>query len=254
MSARFTSLKQTLGRFREATKPRERVERCELCGLPLATEHRHLVELATQRLICSCEACGLLFSGQATKYRRVPLRFLLLEDFALSDEQWDSLLIPINMAFFFHNTPQDRAVAIYPSPAGPMESLLDLSSWSELVAANPVLRTMEPDVEALLVDRISRNTPQVGGHERSEAQGPRYFVVPIDACYKLVGLIRGYWRGLSGGQDVLARDREVFHGAAKQIPSHRRSSETLPKRLTFARHHGASINSFSIPMSPTCPT
>ncbi len=252
MSAGFTSLKQTLGRFRDATKPRERVECCELCGLPLATEHRHLVELATQRLICSCEACGLLFSGQATKYRRVPLRFLLLEDFALSDEQWDSLLIPINMAFFFHNTPQDRAVAIYPSPAGPMESLLDLSSWSELVAANPVLRTMEPDVEALLVDRISRNIPQAGGRERSE--GPRYFVVPIDACYKLVGLIRGYSARPLGRTRRMARDREVFHGAAKQIPSHRRSSETLPKRLTFARHHGASINSFSIPMSPTCPT
>src|ERR1700677_3925148 len=203
MSAGFSSLKQTLGRFREATKPREPVERCELCGLPLATEHRHLVELATQRLVCSCEACGLLFSGQATKYRRVPLRFLLLQDFALSDAQWDSLLIPINMAFFFQNTPRDRAVAIYPSPAGPMESLLDLSSWSELVAANPALRTMEPDVEALLVDRINRNTPQAGGHERQGAEaGPRYFLVPIDACYKLVGLIRAHWRGLSGGQGV----------------------------------------------------
>ena len=55
MSAGFSSLKQTLGRFREASKPREPVERCELCGLSLATEHRHLVELASQRLICSCE-------------------------------------------------------------------------------------------------------------------------------------------------------------------------------------------------------
>jgi Family of unknown function (DUF5947) len=211
MSAGFSSLKQTLGRFREATKPREPVERCELCGLPLATEHRHLVELATQRLVCSCEACGLLFSGQATKYRRVPLRFLLLQDFALSDAQWDSLLIPINMAFFFHNTPRDRAVAIYPSPAGPMESLLDLSSWSELVAANPALRTMEPDVEALLVDRISRNTPQAGGHERTGAGvGPRYFLVPIDACYKLVGLIRAHWRGLSGGQGVWGEIEKYF--------------------------------------------
>jgi hypothetical protein len=210
MSAGFSSLKQTLGRFREASKPREPVERCELCGLSLATEHRHLVELASQRLICSCEACGLLFSGQATKYRRVPLRFLLLQDFALSDAQWDSLLIPINMAFFFHNTPRSRAVAIYPSPAGPMESLLDLLSWSELVAANPALRTMEPDVEALLVDRISRNTPQAGGHERTGAEGPRYFLVPIDACYKLVGLIRAHWRGLSGGQEVWREIEKFF--------------------------------------------
>jgi Family of unknown function (DUF5947) len=211
MSAGFSSLKQTLGRFREATKPREPVERCELCGLPLATEHRHLVELATQRLVCSCEACGLLFPGEGTKYRRVPLRFLLLSDFALSDAQWDSLLIPINMAFFFQNTPRERAVAIYPSPAGPMESLLDLSSWSELVATNPALRTMEPDVEALLVDRISRNTPQAGGYERTGARGgSRYFLVPIDACYKLVGLIRAHWRGLSGGQDVWREIEKFF--------------------------------------------
>ncbi len=210
MSAGFSSLKQSLGRFREATKAREPVERCELCGIALAAEHRHLVEIATQRLVCSCDACGLLFSGQGTKYRRVPLRFLLLQNFALSDAQWESLLIPINMAFFFHNTPRERAVAIYPSPAGPMESLLDLSSWSELVAANPVLGTMEPDVEALLVDRINHNTPQAGGHERTDSSaGPRYFLVPIDACYKLVGLIRAHWRGLSGGQDVW-RQIETF--------------------------------------------
>jgi hypothetical protein len=29
-----------------------------------------------------------------------------------------------------------------------------------------------------------------------------YFVVPIDVCYRLVGLIRIHWRGLSGGTEV----------------------------------------------------
>ena len=43
----------------------------------------------------------------------------------------------------------------------------------------------EPDVEALLVNRV--------GAVRE------YFIVPIDECYKLVGLIRLHWRGLSGG-------------------------------------------------------
>jgi hypothetical protein len=209
MSAGFSSLKQTLGRVRQAaTKKREPLERCELCGLELAPQHRHLVEIATQRLVCACDACGVLFSGQAaTKYRRVPQRILLLNDFQLSDAQWDSLLIPINMAFFFQSTPRERPVAIYPSPAGPMESLLDLSSWSELVAANPVLQTMEPDVEALLVNRISRNLAQGASKASDEAL---HCLVPIDECYKLVGLIRAHWRGLSGGQEVWLEIERFF--------------------------------------------
>jgi hypothetical protein len=209
MSSGISSLKETLGRVRRATAKREPAERCELCGLELAPEHRHLVEIATQRLVCSCEACGLLFSGEtATKYRRVPLRFLALHDFQLSDSQWESLLIPINMAFFFHNTPRSRPVAIYPSPAGPIESLLELSSWSELVEANPILRTMEPDVEALLVNRISRSSSPASAASTDDA--PRYFLVPIDACYQLVGLIRAHWRGLSGGQEVWREIEQFF--------------------------------------------
>ncbi len=161
MSAGFSSLKQTLGRVRQAATTRQPVERCELCGLDLAPQHRHLVEIATQRLVCACEACGVLFSGQAAmKFRRIPQRILLLDDFQLSDAQWDSLLIPINMAFFFRSTRGNDPWRSIPAPAGPMESLLDLSSWSDLVEANPVLQTMEADVEALLVNRIGRNLAQ----------------------------------------------------------------------------------------------
>ena len=47
---------------------------------------------------------------------------------------------------------------------------------------------MEQEVEALLVNR----TRGARGH----------FLVPIDECYKLVGLIRVHWKGLSGGQEV----------------------------------------------------
>jgi hypothetical protein len=208
MSAGFSSLKQTLGRVRQAATPRKAVERCELCGLELAPEHRHLVEIATRRLVCACQACGMLFSGQAAgKYRQVPRRMLLLDDFQLSDAQWDSLLIPINMAFFFHSTPLGRPLAIYPSPAGPMESLLELSSWSELVEANPVLQTLEPDVEALLVNRIGRNAD----HGSSKLEVAGYFLAPIDECYKLVGLIRAHWRGLSGGQEVWKQIEQFFN-------------------------------------------
>jgi hypothetical protein len=100
------------------------------------------------------------------------------------------------MAFFFHSTPAARVMAYYPSPMGPTESQLELTAWTALEAANPILRTLVPDVEALLVNR---------------ARGARqHFVAPIDDCYRLVGLIRGRWRGLSGGQEVWAEVGRFF--------------------------------------------
>jgi hypothetical protein len=32
--------------------------------------------------------------------------------------------------------------------------------------------------------------------------GAEYYIVPIDQCFKLVGLIRSNWRGFSGGTEV----------------------------------------------------
>src|SRR5262249_33166577 len=52
-----------------------------------------------------------------------------LPDFRLTDAQWEGLLIPIQLAFFFHSSPAGRVIALYPSPAGPTESLLDLAIW-----------------------------------------------------------------------------------------------------------------------------
>ena len=164
-------------------------ERCELCDAELAAEHSHLLELATRELACACEACAILFSGQAgTRYRRVPRRSRFLPDFRLSDEAWGGLQLPINLAFFVNSTPEGRVVALFPSPAGATESHLTPEAWRELVAENPVLGTFEPDVEALLVNRMS-------------AAGDCYRA-GIDQCYKLVGLIRTHWRGLSGGSEA----------------------------------------------------
>ena len=180
--------------LRQFARKRAPVERCEMCSRELGPHHDHLVEPASRRLICACDACAILFDGQAgSRYTRVPRRVLFLRDFQLSDAQWDSLMVPIEMAFFFKSTPQGKVVALYPSPAGPTESLLPLDTWADLVAMNPVLNEMEPDVTALLVNRV--------GHVRGAAPA-EYFLVPIDECYKLVGLIRTYWKGLSGGTDV----------------------------------------------------
>jgi hypothetical protein len=118
----------------------------------------------------------------------VPREIAELNEFRMSDELWNELMVPVNMAFFHYSTPMGKIVAFYPSPAGPTESLLPLEAWSQLVQDNPVLATLEPDVQALLVNRT--------GTEHS------YYLAPIDECYKLVGLIRSQWRGLSGGTEV----------------------------------------------------
>ena len=70
--------------------------------------------------------------------------------------QWEDLRLPIDLAFFFHSTPQGKTVACYPSPAGATESLLDLEAWDDLSRDNPVLAALAPDVEALLVNRVAR--------------------------------------------------------------------------------------------------
>src|SRR3984957_8722621 len=141
--------------LRRLVPRRGQLERCELCNVALAAEHDHLVEPTTRRLLCSCAACALLFNGDRNaRYRRVPRRVEHLSDFRITDAQWEDLRVPINLAFFFHSTPVDRVVALYPSPAGATESLLSLEAWRGLVEDNPILKELEPDVEALLVNRV----------------------------------------------------------------------------------------------------
>jgi hypothetical protein len=180
-------------------------ERCELCSEPIPPEHRHLLDVSSREIMCSCRACSILFDKEAAsegKYRLIPDRRLFLEDFEMSDAQWESLRIPVDMAFFFHSAPAERVVAFYPGPMGPTESLLKLSAWEELETYNPVLKGMEQDVEALLVNR---------------SRGAReYFLVPMDKCYSLVGLIRMHWRGFSGGQEVWEEIGQFFEELRKR--------------------------------------
>lgn len=168
------------------------LERCEMCKTVLAEDHVHLLEPATRKLICACDPCSLLFDTR-TRYKRVPRQARALTGFQLNESQWAGLMLPINLVFFYHSTPQGRVVAMYPSPAGATESLLSFETWSEIVRENPVLEAMEADVEALLVNRV--------GHARGFIEAEHY-LVGIDQCYRLVGLIRTHWQGLSGGTEV----------------------------------------------------
>jgi hypothetical protein len=177
-------------------------ERCELCGAGLGDTHSHLLELAGRKLICACEPCAILFCARAdTRYKRVPRRVRLLPDFRMSDAEWDIMLIPIGMAFFFKSSSASKTIALYPGPGGATESLLSLDTWNDIASRNPILEEMESDVEALLANRLG---PSHG------FSAPEYFVLPIDECYRLVGLIRSRWRGLSGGTEVWEKLQQFF--------------------------------------------
>lgn len=176
---------------REPGRPAAEMDQCELCNEPIPSEHKHLLNLASRALVCACQACSLLFSDEGAgggKYKLIPRRYLALVDFAMTDKQWDELMIPVNMAFIFRSSGSKQIMAFYPSPAGATESLLNLEGWEDLLHNNPILHDMENDVEALLINRVT--------------SANAYYIVPIDACYQLVGLIRLSWRGLSGGSEA----------------------------------------------------
>jgi hypothetical protein len=65
-----------------------------------------------------------------------------------------------------------------------------------VVAANPPLAGLEPEVEGLVVNRL------VEPHQ--------YALAPIDECYRLVGLIKAAWQGISGGPNVQAAVESFF--------------------------------------------
>jgi hypothetical protein len=189
---------QAFGVLRQFTRSRSAasraVEHCELCSAALHHDHPHLVDLANHQILCACDACALLFDGlEKSRYKRVSRGSEYLPNFEMSDGQWGSLMIPINMAFLFRSSVEGRIVALYPSPAGAVESLLPLDAWADVAEQNPVLHRLKPDIEALLVNRVGH------AHGLRDAE---YYIAPIDECYKLVGLIRANWKGLSGGAEV----------------------------------------------------
>lgn len=198
-------------------KPRKAVpgERCEMCATPIADEHAHVVNVESRNLLCACRACYLLFTSEGAaqgKFRAVPDRFLYAPSFAFGEAQWDALQVPVRIAFFFFNSSLGRVVAFYPSPAGATESLLPLEAWQELEQSNPLLGTLAPDVEALLV------------YGRRDREGFDCFIVPIDACYELTGVVRLRWRGFDGGEEGWRQIEGFFdrlRAKSREIPDER---------------------------------
>jgi hypothetical protein len=172
-------------------------ERCRMCAQLLdGDDHEHVVDVGERSLRCVCASCAALFvppwegpSPPEARYRVVPKRVLDDPAFRLDDRQWAALRIPVGLAFVFFNSSLDGWVVIYPSPAGATEAELEPEGLVALDAATPLLAEAEPDVEALLL-HARRGQP-------SEA-----LLVPIDACYELVGQVRVHWQGMTGGDAV----------------------------------------------------
>lgn len=159
-------------------------EYCDLCNIEIPPKHEHLLHLGDRRILCACATCWAQRSADP-ELRPTGNRTVFLDGFTLPDEVWARLQVPIGLAFFMDSTSVEAVVAMYPSPAGATESELDLRAWQDLKDLNPVLESLEPDAEALVVNRIS--------------EPPQYAIIPIDQCYGLVGAIKANWEGISGG-------------------------------------------------------
>ncbi|HVW08476.1 MAG TPA: DUF5947 family protein [Bryobacteraceae bacterium] len=188
-----------LAALRRFVSLREPEEHCDTCGAPLERDHRHTFESASQRVRCACESCSILY---ADIFRAIPEKIRSLPEFQLSDEVWNDLRIPISLAFFRYSTPAGRVIAQYPGPAGVTESLLPLEAWKQIESENPALAAMESDVEALLVNRVGRARD--------------YFIVPVDECFRLAGVIRLHWRGLAGGALVWGKISEFLESLRRK--------------------------------------
>ncbi len=170
-------------------------EACDLCGIAIAEDHRHLLALSERRIVCACEACWAMRSGEGD-YRPTGNRTVWLPGLDVPDDLWASFQIPIGLAFFMESTVTSCVVAMYPSPGGATESELHFDTWSRMRELNPVLDGLEADIEGLIANRLS--------------DPPIYVIAPIDRCYALTGTIKAHWEGISGGPGVEAAVTDFF--------------------------------------------
>jgi len=178
---------------------------CELCPSGVSVDHRHLLHLDERRILCVCETCWSMRSGDA-EYRPTGSRTLWLEDFVMPEDVWAQFDMPTGLAFLMRSSVSKSMIALYPSPAGATECELPLDAWERLVARNRILERLEPDAEALVVNRLQK----AGGGD-----GGQHVIVPIDQCYRLVGAIKESWEGISGG-DAVERSVREFFGAMRE--------------------------------------
>ena len=169
-----------------------------MCSVPIPADHRHLLHVEERR-----DRLHLRDLPRALRRRgRVPAdgqphrlarraRALGRALGVVPDPDRPRVLLPLEHGRADGDGGSSRSTRA--RPARPSASSTS-APWEQLVAANPVLEGLEPDAEALIVNRL--------GAARQHA------IVPIDECYRLVGLVRVSWEGISGGTahgDAVAR-------------------------------------------------
>jgi hypothetical protein len=163
--------------------PPARVEKCELCGEAIPPGHSHLVDREQHRLLCACRPCALLFTNSGAaggRLQAVATRYRKMPHVDLSSD------IPVGLAFFIRDSATGRVKGFYPSPAGATEAEISIDAPE-----------LAPDIEALLVSKTET------------------WIVPVDACYELIGRIRRTWRGFQGGSEAW-REIDGFFAALKE--------------------------------------
>jgi hypothetical protein len=191
-----SALERTIHRAAERRAP---AERCDLCGVPLAEEHRHLLDTDRHEALCACIACTVLFNRDAASkghYRLIPQRRIRLARLAT-----DTLGVPVGLAYFVADE-AGAVLAHYPSAIGATEWEVDRQAWADVLEREPLLGTLTPDVEALLV-----NTAW-GACE--------HWIVGVDECFRLVAIVRREWKGLSGGGTVWPAITAFFDGLTER--------------------------------------
>ncbi|WP_433830342.1 DUF5947 family protein [Actinoplanes sp. CA-015351] len=157
--------------------PRQRGgPRCGVCLTRTATGGRHLVDLSERSLVCGCADCHENPGG----LRPVPDRFLELPGEVVDRETWDELDVPAGLAFLWRT--EERLLVSGPAPDRVVEHDLPVTVWERITGRHPAFAALRPGVEALIIRRAGA------------------FLVPIDACYELAGLLRTSWRGFDGAQ------------------------------------------------------
>lgn len=189
-------------------RARAEASRCELCSAAVAERHPHLWEPSLKQLRCACPACAVLFDGPAgaagapgergaeRRLVRVPDRVRRVADAGeLAARLWQELEVPVDLAFVVLQA-EGTGTVVYPGAAGPVVAPIAAERAAWLASELPALRELTPEVEALLVDRrvVDRREPR-----------DRVLVLPLDEAYRLAGVLRRGWRGLSGGPE-LARE------------------------------------------------
>ncbi|MDF3299052.1 DUF5947 family protein [Streptomyces tropicalis] len=160
-------------------------EVCDLCAAPVAEEHPHLYDSGQDEVRCVCGPCSVLFAERGAgdgHFRLVPRRRV-----RLPRVDTGPLGVPVGLVFFVPRA-DGTVTAQGPSPAGAMRWEVDADAWRRAAEACPQLASVEPDVEALLVNTVH-------GQEH-------HWIVPVDDCFRMVAVVRREWRGLSGGGRV----------------------------------------------------